>query len=537
MKKLLALVLCLMMMLSVAAVAETADVKWSGTISLAPYLFGPFDESKDVIVGWCEDYIKEKYGYDVQFDIVYLEGSNYREILNTRIAGGTAPDIFIAGGDVILDKYYEQGAIASWDVEFFKENAPDLYNFLNNGGYEGRLADYVDLFWDCSTADDGKMTNVAYFDEQAMMPGSTLMYRGDWLDALGVDKNNLPKTLDEFVELMYRFANEDPDGNGVKDTYGCSASVIKAIFGAYGSSYESQIWLDDGTGKVVNTDVMENNKAALELLAKMYADGVLDPEFVTGENNGGYWAVNHSFINGVIGASCHASIDHYRRPEVCNDNGGAVAIEWYAINGPDAEFVYAPWPAGPDGEYGLEIGQAAQNSSSYALNGALNDDPEKMAAIFQIMNLFCIDDELSTVACWGFEGEHYTVNENTSHTRVLDNAAFNEIGGQCLRGIYGPEKVYSERGMFLDFYGYDTIINRLNFFQNEQCDMYRTNAVTALLPSQSEYAAELATLRAETFANIITGVASIDSYDDYVQEWMDMGGDILTEEANEVYAQ
>ena len=45
----------------------------------------------------------------------------------------------------------------------------------------------------------------------------------------------------------------------------------------------------------------------------------------------------------------------------------------------------------------------------------------------------------------------------------------------------------------------------------------------------------LNTLRSETFVNIITGVSSIDSYDDYVQEWMDMGGDILTEEANELY--
>jgi hypothetical protein len=59
--------------------------------------------------------------------------------------------------------------------------------------------------------------------------------------------------------------------------------------------------------------------------------------------------------------------------------------------------------------------------------------------------------------------------------------------------------------------------------------MYQTNAITAVLPSQGEYLAELETLREETFANIITGVASLDSYDEYVEEWMAMGGDILTE--------
>lgn len=536
MKKLLVLILCLVLALPVFAVAEETPIKWSGTISVAPYMFGPYDETKDEVIGWTQDYIREKYGYDVKFEVVYIENANYSEILNTRIAGGTAPDIFKTNSDASLAKYYDQGAIASWDVEFFKENAPDLYNFLNNGGYQGRLADSVELFWDMACADDGKMNNIPYFDEQSAMPAKTLMYRKDWLDALGVGEDQLPKTIDEFVALMYRFANEDPDGNGVKDTYGCSESVLRAIFGAYGSTYDNQIWLDDGEGNLVCTDVSENNRAALELCAKLYADGVLDPEFVTGENNGGYWAVNHSFINGVVGASCHASIDHYRRPEVCGDNGGPVAIEWYAINGTDSDFVYAPWPAGPDGEYGLEIGYAVSAGAGHVLNGALNNDPEKLAAIFQIMNLFTIDDELMIRNVWGVEGEHYAVNEDGSFTSLAETAAGNEFGVKCLRGIYGPEKAYSEMGMYLDFYANPTIKNRLDFFENEQCDSYRRNAVTALLPSQSDYASELATLRAETFVNIITGVASIDTYDDYVEEWMDMGGDILTEEANEWYA-
>lgn len=537
MKKLLVLVLCLALALPVFGMAEeAAEIKWSGTISVAPYMFGPYDETKDVAVHWAQDYIREKYGYDVTFDVVYIENANYSEIINTRIAGGTAPDIFKSGSETYLDKYYEQGAIASWDVEFFKENAPDLYEFLNNGGYQGRLADSVEMFWDYATAADGKMNNIPYFDEQSCMPAKTLMYRKDWLDALGVSEDQLPKTLDEFVDLMYRFANEDPDGNGVKDTFGCSESVLRAIFGAYGSTYDNQIWLEDEDGNLVCSDVKASNKEALELCAKLYADGVLDPEFVTGENNGGYWAVNHSFINGVIGASCHASIDHYRRPDVCNDNGGPVAVEWYAINGADSDFVYAPWPAGPNGDYGLEIGYPVSRGAGHVINASLNDDPEKLAAIFQIMNLFTIDDELMIRTVWGVEGETYTKNEDGSFTKLIETAAGNEIGLQVLRGIYGPEKPYSELGMFLDFYANPTIINRLNFFENPQCDSYRQNKVTTTLPSQTDYAAELGTLRAETFVNIITGVAPVDSYDDYVEEWMDMGGDILTEEANDWYA-
>ena len=57
MKKLLVLVLCLALALPVFGMAEeAAEIKWSGTISVAPYMFGPYDETKDVAVHWAQDY-------------------------------------------------------------------------------------------------------------------------------------------------------------------------------------------------------------------------------------------------------------------------------------------------------------------------------------------------------------------------------------------------------------------------------------------------------------------------------------------------
>ncbi|MNW18704.1 hypothetical protein D3C71_2183690 [compost metagenome] len=44
-------------------------------------------------------------------------------------------------------------------------------------------------------------------------------------------------------------------------------------------------------------------KEGLKLLAKWYKDGVIDPEFVTGENKGGYWATSHAFINNRVGVT------------------------------------------------------------------------------------------------------------------------------------------------------------------------------------------------------------------------------------------
>lgn len=531
MKKLLVLLLCLVLALPVFASAEEVPVTWSGTISVAPYLFGPYDESKDKVIKPIEKILKEKYGLDVTFEVVFVENANYSEIINTRISGGTAPDVFQATNLVTMKKYYDQGAIASWDIEFFKENAPHLYEFLNNGGYQGRLADYVDLFWKLSTI-DGKMVTTAYFDEQASMPSKTLMYRQDWLDNLGVEE--LPYTLDDFVDLMYRFAEEDPDGNGIQDTYGLSQTGVRTIFGAYGSSYDSTLWLEDENGNLYCSDIAPQNKEALELCAKLYADKVLDPEFVTGENNGDYWAINHSFINGHIGVSAHASIDHYRRPEVLNDAGGPVYDDWIAIN-PNADFTYAPWPAGPEGEYGLTISVPVTIGQNYVYSSACDED--KLAAIFQIYDIFNTDDELTMLAVRGIEGEDYTIDADGTVIISSETSSNNEVGIQCLRGLYGPEKVYSEFGMYLDFYGNKTIKNRLDFFDLEQCDSYRASKVTQTLPSEADVSTELSTLRDETFVKFITGERSLDEYDAYVAEWMEMGGEKLTDEANDWWAE
>ena len=65
---------------------------------------------------------------------------------------------------------------------------------------------------------------------------------------------------------------------------------------------------------------MPHNKEALALVKQLYDDGVLDPEFITGENQGGYWAISHSFVNGRIGVTHSATLTEE-------------ANEWYDING------------------------------------------------------------------------------------------------------------------------------------------------------------------------------------------------------------
>ena len=531
---LMLLVTCLPM-----AMAEEAPTK----ITVAGYMFGPIDNELDVVTPAVEKVLNEKYGLNVDIEVVYIEYGEYSEILNPRIAAGTAPDVFLAMSDSTLQDYYDQGAIASWDVDFFRENAPDVCAFVEGGGVGGDLIDQVDKWWDAATAKDGKMITVPSLKPDGSMPYKTLVMRGDWLDKLGVTEEALPKTVDEFVDLMYRFTNEDPDGDGEADTYGMSATGVKALFGAYGQYCGfiggTSYWYEKD-GEVLNPDVSDESKEVVSILAKMYADGVIDPEFVTGTEAvaGSYWAISNGLVNARYGASALASIDHFRLKEVLGDNGGPVAQEYWAVNGDDATFVYAPWPAGPSGDYGYCVGEAVAVSESPVYNAALNDDPEKLAKIFKIMNAFAVDDELWTLAAYGIEGEHYTVSEDGTIVRNGDmtNADLNAVGVWGCRSLYGADRAYSEFSYNTLFYNDKSIANRLNWFKKDQYNSYIQNAVTAVLPSAGDLQSELNTYRDETWISMIKGDVSIeDGWADYVATYMDLGGEQLYNEANEWY--
>ena len=86
-------ILCLLVALAMlvtclpAALAEEAPTK----ITVAGYMFGPIDNELDVITPAVEKILNERYGLNVDIEVVYIEYSEYSEILNPRLAAGTAP--------------------------------------------------------------------------------------------------------------------------------------------------------------------------------------------------------------------------------------------------------------------------------------------------------------------------------------------------------------------------------------------------------------------------------------------------------------
>ncbi len=113
MKKTLALLLALLMLLSLllgAALAE--DEKYTYSVSI--YATGPLGEDTPLI-----DMMNEKYG--VEFELVYIENSVRNTQINLLAMSNEPPDVFL-GGDP--QSFYEQGVIGTFTEEFFREHMP-----------------------------------------------------------------------------------------------------------------------------------------------------------------------------------------------------------------------------------------------------------------------------------------------------------------------------------------------------------------------------------------------------------------------------
>src|SRR5690606_35611206 len=84
---------------------------------------------------------------------------------------------------------------------------------------------------------DGKSYGVPYSGQ-----ANALFIRSDWLENLGLEA---PTNWDELVEVATAFTEQDPDGNGIDDTYGLA--VPGSTKRGYASWYFSNfLWAAGG---------------------------------------------------------------------------------------------------------------------------------------------------------------------------------------------------------------------------------------------------------------------------------------------------
>lgn len=279
----------------------------AGEPAPAPYL-EVWKELSNTQIGIEKDgpyskFLQKESGVGIFMPFVPWDGGNtYVQKLNTRIASGEIPDMFLPwqGNEVTLAK---QGAIADL-TDLLPKYAPNVWN---------RVPKEV---WDVVRSSDPSGKGRIYYIPKVQdytYYGSFI--RQDWLDRVGL---KVPATKDEYVAALRAFKEKDANGNGdPNDEIPVSGREqgrwMDHLFGMYGVAMIEGIpaW-DMYDGKLQYAAVTPNMKAAIEFMRGLYAEKLLDSNTFLNKNED--WTAK--IQSDKVGNWYHLSTSQKARAEV-----------------------------------------------------------------------------------------------------------------------------------------------------------------------------------------------------------------------------
>ena len=220
------------------------------------------------------DFIKDyEDKTNIKLDITTPPQSEFKTKLNLAFASGDIPDIIYAGGPNTLNAaaevdYGSQGLLAPLE-DLIPEYAPN-FNKLMEENPEIKKS---------ITTTDGHIYALPYITEgpTSKWVMGPIWYNGEWLKALNVEQ--LPETTEEFKELMQRFKNEDPNGNGEADEIPISDVNFSGLRPWFLPAFGIKGWGPfEKDGKVSYSFTDPGFRGYLEYMHDLYSEGIIDQE-------------------------------------------------------------------------------------------------------------------------------------------------------------------------------------------------------------------------------------------------------------------
>lgn len=373
------LALCLLVGCASAAMAED-------TLEVTMYLgcgVVEFPPDGNEIEKTIEDYVG---GVDLKINA--YSGTVLHEMMPTLIAGGDLPMVVNVGGSQLSKSYLIDAMKAGefWDVTDYLselENFADISPLaLNNYAIEGRL---YGLPLERGIARDA------------------LVYRYDWLENLGLEE---PKTVEDMVNMFIAFTKDDPDGNGVDDTYGIVNNPVDWIAVALGAPngwrYEN--------GTMTKAETTEEYMQALDICRELYAAGAMHPEYAIRERAD----TEGDFVQGKSGS-------YY------NTSTGISAFQSMMVQ--EGAVLHASNTFANDkGEIHTAAGRG--NNGVLLFSTKAIKDEETLKKIINIFDRLA-DEEMCNLLALGVEGTNYEVVDGVAHM-IPENDSY------YLEKIYNP---------------------------------------------------------------------------------------------------
>ncbi len=432
------------------------------TIRIVGKDFSPDDDLNVQHLLKIEKGFEAATGKKVKLELVSVPEGAYGEKLNLMLLGGDIPDlIYFQGGDEVIAN---QGLLV--DLSSYVKDSEVMQKVLMDFNKE-RLANYPYLLW------------------LAPPRARTAVIREDWFNEAG---GEIPVTIDDFYKLFSTIRKNHPEAAVITDT-GNTGRMDFTFNQAFGVT---ATWVKEN-GSYVYSKVSQAEKNKLEFYQKLYAEGILDNEYITTKWDSMEDKLYTAKVAGAFGTA-GIVLDIYENKLQENQGVGLVAL-------PPAK----------------GIGRGYAVSSAKETRGwAISTTSENQDLVFEILE-FLATDEGQFMERYGLEGIHY----NMEGSKVVQTdkkgdwwPRFHEV-----MSWEAPTPILGPAGQK----GWDFILD------------YAVSDPDFPIPEElSPTWDALGNLYKEYSFKIISGEYDIEKFDEYKAEWYKLGGDKVTEYANSV---
>lgn len=474
------------------------------------------------------DLYAEKLNINIEYQYV-VDSSQSENRINLMIASGDLPDFFEVNS-------YQAKSLNEADLirpvdSIFDNNASD--------SIKSYFADAPSA-WDALTFNGVRMGIPR--PAEPISGAGMVWLRRDWLENLNLPE---PKTNQELIDVITAFALNDPDQNGKNDTYGMGMGQawingnlmgVNAFLHSFSAYMGSDNWLMKD-GKAVPGVIQPEVKDTLSILSQMYKAKLLDPEFaIKGDQQ-----LREDVANGKFGLFFG---EHFL----------GTRLDANKANDPGADWITIPIPEGRP----LVSGRAARGT-------VLTKEFKYPEAFVKMVNLhgdIYTSEDLGTYEYYHSKGDiqpwrvapiqtkYYLPIEKNLYTQTAiaealktgdPDAAYDKVKNRVTKGEFflTYQKCFDyEAGKNDKLYGVYTIFgpegSERILVDYKKEDRPLPNAFDGPATETSgEKQNILDSLRDELFVNIIMGQESIDAFDQFVVDYMRLGGTKITEEVNE----
>ncbi len=483
-------------------------------------------EGWDQVETWEDNRWTRMYKEELNVDVEYLwlvNREQYDQKWKISMSSGDIPDISRIEYDGLIDLNYLHEADLIQEMGSVWENyASDLTKSVTFADGEEAIMNSVTI--------DGQVMGIPQ-PKAALDSYCYLWIRTDWLENLDLDP---PTTMEEFQEVMRAFVEDDPDQNGVDDTYAYLLDKslwygLEGLFWSYGAYPDT--WVETDDGSLAYGAIQPEMKDALALLQQMYLDGWLDEEFVVKDLT----KAQEMVMAGKTGIMAGG---HWTSLEIAS----------LRENDPEADFGVFEWPSATGSpvvaelELGLDSVLAARS------------DFEHPEAVVKMLNLYYekLYGETGDYSYWG----------NDAKTKVEGVWWFGPFTGfnphvnvdpykDALKVVNGEMAEEDLTGVSLDYYNNSLAMwewERMFYPGNNSAgdlligkvleeELYFTdNFSGASTETMIERWSQMEELVDTTMTNIITGQVDVDEgFDTFVADWEKIGGADITAEVNAWY--